>query len=260
MGTKLVRRQGLIGIAAAAALWAACKPSPAPPSPTNEPRIRATVVTIQTTLDPQKKTLTHTLVIAGDRARSSDDVDAWRLFDLKKKQVTFVDDVAKTYRDVPLADLLADRRKELAQPAPSIVPRAEHVVTGAKRTLLGVEASEHLIRLGGYERHVWIGRHGALPDDLFAMAEASLPRTSSLAGAAREVDEALMAVRGFPLLDHAELPYGNKKMVVDRSVVKIEQREVPASWLTIPAGFQNLSAQSLSRGAAAGSAETPQLK
>ena len=41
------------------------------------------------------------------------------------------------------------------------------------------------------------------------------------------VDEALMNVSGFPLADHAELPFGNKKMIVDAQVVKIEQRDVP---------------------------------
>ena len=80
----------------------ACRPAHPPPSRT-EPRIRATVVTIQTTLQPQNKTYTHSVVIANGRARSSDDVDSWRLFDLQKKQVTFVDEIAKTVREVPLA-------------------------------------------------------------------------------------------------------------------------------------------------------------
>ena len=93
--------------------------------------------------------------------------------------------------------------------------------------LLGVEASENLIRLGGYQRHIWMAKHPALPDDLFAMAEASLTRASPLAGVARAADDALMSVQGFPFVDHAELPYGNKKLVVERSVVKIEQRDVP---------------------------------
>jgi len=44
-----------------------------------------TVVTIQTTIQPANKTYTHTLVIANDRARSSDEVDEWRLFDFREK-------------------------------------------------------------------------------------------------------------------------------------------------------------------------------
>ena len=224
----MVRRKGLIALAV---VFAACKPN-APSAPAQAvPKIRATVVTIETKLQPQNKSYTHSVVIAGSRARSSDDVDSWRLFDLQKKQVTFVDDIGKTARDVPLAELIAARHKELAQPPAMPLPRAEFLATGAKRVLLGVEASEHLVRRGGYQRHLWIAKHPALPNDLFAMMQASTPRTSPLAGVSRAADEALMNVQGFPLLDHAEMPYGNKKMVVERTVVKIEQKDVPASWL-----------------------------
>ncbi len=249
MGTKLVRRKGLILVVVALA----CRPAPPAPSRTAEPRIRATVVTIQTTLQPQNKTFTHSVVIANGRARSSDDVDMWRLFDLQKKQVTFVDDVAKTVRDVPLATLIDARHKELASPLPAPLPRAEFLVTGAKRVLLGVEAFEHLIRLGGYQRHLWIAKHRALPDDLFAMMQASTPRSSPLAGISRAADEALMTVQGFPLLDHAELSYGNKKMVVERSVVSIEVKDVPVSWLAIGESVYPVAP-------ATGSAEPSRLK
>jgi hypothetical protein len=219
-----------------------CGPAPGPSKPaSNEPRIRATVVTIQTTLQPQNKTLTHSLVIADGLARSSDDVDSWRLYDLRKKQVRFVDDVAKTYRDVPLATLIEARRSELARPLSVPIPRAEIVATGAKRALLGVQASEQLIRLGAYQRQLWMATHPALPDDLFAMTQASAPASSPFAGVARAATEALMTMRGFPLVDHAELPYGNTKMVVDRSVVRIEQKDVPASWLQVGRDYKDLT-------------------
>jgi hypothetical protein len=65
------------------------------------------------------------------------------------------------------------------------------------------------------------------------MMQASTPRSSPLAGISRAADEALMTVQGFPLLDHAEVLYGNKKMVVERSVVSIEMKDVPASWLAV---------------------------
>ena len=187
MGTKLVRSKGLIkgliGVVAAAAICAACKP--VPPQQRLSPSvatIRATVVTIRTTLQPQNKTFTHWLVIANGRARSGDEVDAWRLFDLQKNEVAFVDDVAKTVRRVPMAELLAGRRKALAQPVPVPLPRAEVVATGAKRVLQGVEAAESVIRLGAYQRSLWIAKHPALPDSLFAMTQVSTPPASSLAG------------------------------------------------------------------------------
>ena len=238
----MVRRKGLTALAAAAAICAACKPGAPPPTPA-EQKIRATVVTIRTTLQPQNKTFTHSVVIAGGRARSGDQVDNWRLFDLRGGQVTFVDDVAKTVRRVPIATLIDERRKELAKPLPLPLPSVEVVSTGAKRVLQGVETSEQLVRLGGYQRRLWIGKHPSLPDELFAMTLASTPVTSPLAGISRAADEALLSVRGFPLADHAELPYGDKKMIVDRSVVKIEQRDVPATWLQVNANYKDVGSE-----------------
>lgn len=221
---------------AAVIAFTACKPAPAPGRPSSQgPQVRATVITIQTTLQPQNQTRTHSIVIANGLARSTDDVDSWRLFNVPKKIVTFVDDTRKTRLDTPLATLVAERRNELSRPVPLQLPRAELVATGAKRTLLGVEAAEHRVRLGGYQRQLWIARHPSVPNELFAMMQASTPRTSQLAGVARAADEALLSVDGFPLLDRAELAFGKKTMVVERSVVKIEQKDVPAALFEVRA-------------------------
>ena len=84
------------------------------------------------------------------------------------------------------------------------------------------------------------------------MTQASLPPSSPLAGVTLPADAALMAVQGFPLADHAELPYGNARLVVDRSVVKIEQRDVPETWLTVPKIYAAANA--------AASTEPPRVK
>src|SRR5580765_5123248 len=68
-----------------------------------EPKVRATIVTIRTTVQPANRSFVHSLVIAGDRARSGDEVDSWRLFDLKNQSVAYVNDVTKTYHLVPFA-------------------------------------------------------------------------------------------------------------------------------------------------------------
>ena len=47
-----------------------------------EPQVAATVLTIQTNLQPQNKSFTHSIVIANGHARSGDEVDRWRLFDV----------------------------------------------------------------------------------------------------------------------------------------------------------------------------------
>src|SRR5439155_6557707 len=57
---------------------------------------------------------------------------------------------------------------------------------------------------------------------------------------AKKVDEAFLAIRAFPLVDHAELPYANSKIVVDRTVVSVDRHNVAASLLQIPADYTEL--------------------
>jgi len=222
-------------------LLAACNPPSRPPAQSStEPKTRATVVTIQTTIQPSKKIYTHTIFIANDLARSGDEVDEWRLFDFRRKQVTFVDDLTKSYRIEPFADVIASHEAAVAQSAADGMPRAQFSVTGAQKTLQGLIAKQSIIRLGAYERELWIASHPLIPRGLFAMLQASEPVSSPFAGITRAVDDALLDIQGFPLADHAELPYENRKLVVDNTVVKIEQRDVPASWLKVGADYREV--------------------
>jgi hypothetical protein len=174
-----------------------------------EPQMSATVVIVQTSLQPQRKTFRHSIVIANGHARSSDEIDHWRLFDLVANRVTYVDDIEKTYYSIPFKP-------------PNVEPPAP---TGTKRPILGVEAAQYLIRLGGYQRELWIGAPPQIPPNLFGM-----------------INSEFAMLPGFPLLDHAEMPYGKTKMILDRSVVKIEQRNVPQSSLDIPPDYKEITA------------------
>ncbi len=244
-----------------------------------EPTIQATVVTIQTSLQPQNKALTHSIVIANGLARSDDELDHWRLFNLDQNSITFVDDLAKTYYTVPVdvgprpsaaaegggptwVQTGAKRPSAAAEGGgptwvqtgakrPSAAaegggptwvqtgakrPSAAAegggptwVQTGAKRVVNGVEASQFLIRMGAYQRELWIGAPPSIPQQLFAMMNADLS-----------------TIRGFPMLDHSELPYGKSKLIVDRSVVKIEQKNVPQSLLTLRSDYKNITAPAVS--------------
>jgi len=224
----------LLALALTVAFIGACNKPPAPAiQKKNEPTIRATVVTIQTTIQPANKTYSHEIVIANNRARSTDEADQWRLFDFAQKQVTYVDEIAHTIRIQSFADAIAARRAAVARPVPDGMPHAQFAVTNAQKTLQGVATKQSVIRLGAYQRELWIGSHPLIPRGLFAMLQASEPASSPLAGITRTADEALLEVQGFPLADHAELPYENKKLVVENTVVKIEQRDVPAALLAV---------------------------
>jgi len=237
-----------IWLATLIVVFAACNRQPLPPPQpaAHEPKVRATVVTIQTTIQPANKTYTHTLVIANDRARSSDEVDEWRLFDFREKRVTYVDDLTKTYRRVPFAEIVASHRETIEKPLPDGMPRAQFVTGRAQKTLLGMAAKQSLIRMGAYQRELWIAEHPLIPPNLFAMMQASGSSPSKLAGVMREADEALIDLRGYPLADHAELPYENTKLIVENTVVKIEQRDVPAAFLNVNRAY-NLSKAQQSR-------------
>jgi hypothetical protein len=221
----------------------ACKPA-APPAPKRPaapvPQTRATVVTIQTTVQPGNRTTSYTLVIAGGRARSGDELDAWRLFDLNDDKVTFVDDVARTFRTVSGKELARSRRGALDDPLPDSLPRAQFDTTGAKKPLQGVTATQSVVRLGGYTHELWIGQHPLIPPQLYAMIVASASPSSPLVPVMKNVDEELMKVRGFPLAEHSELVYGDKKMTVDKQVVKIEFADVPVWLLNVRGDYKEL--------------------
>jgi hypothetical protein len=222
---------------------AACNRPPVKPtrSAASEPKIRAIVVTIQTTMPPSPKTWTHTIVIANNRARSSDEVDEWRLFDFKEKSVTFVDDLSKTYRKVSFDSVEAAHRASLSQPLPEGMPRAQFVVGNAQKTIQGVVSKQSTIRMGAYQRELWIASHPLIPQGLFAIMQASAPASSPLAGVMRQADEALLEIKGFPMSDHAELPYEKRKLVFDSEVVKIEQSDVAVSWLNVDRAYKEIA-------------------
>lgn len=205
------------------------------------PQVRATVVTIRTTSEPEKSTRNHAVVITNDRARSLHEQDLWRLFNLNDDRVVFVDDIAKTTRERTVTELSNERMRALAGELPSHYPRARFVVTDERKPLLGVQARKHVIEAGGYRRELWIADHQAIPDTLFSKMVSTETTTSPLAPMMRSVEEALMKLRGFPLVDRIEVTYGETKRVVERSVVGIEQKQVPEALVTLPDDYRDLT-------------------
>lgn len=205
------------------------------------PQVQATVVTIRTTVEPAKKTYTHSLIITGDRARHTGELDAWRFYDTKADTITYVDDVKKTIRVEPLQDAQRRRRTALAATLPPHYPRLRLAATATKKPLHGTTATRNVIEGNGYRRELWLAEHPAIPDGLFGMMQASERTTSPLAPMMRAVDEALMATRGFPLVDRSEITYGDQKMVVERAVVSIQKRNVPAAAVALPKGYEDLT-------------------
>lgn len=222
------------------AVCLSCKPAPpqrAKPAAAG-PQVRATVVTIRTTID-KKPPQHHLIVIAGNVARSTSEQDTWRLFDTRANTVTFVDDVSRTVRTEGLPSIVKKRRTFDATALPAHYARVTFERTNERRTIQGASAEKVTIASGGYERELWLAQHPAIPTQLFAMMHASETPSSPLAPMMRDVDRALETVRGFPLLDRTRVPLGKGELVVERAVVGISQRDVPESLVTLPKGYED---------------------
>ncbi len=216
----------------------ACKPAPPPPKKTAAagPQVRATVVTIRTTVD--KRTIDQALIITDGRARFTGENDTWRLFDTKKNTVTFVDDVEKTIRTEPLASILAKRRTANAATIPLKLSPVRFARTNENRVLQGVNAQRSIIETGAYRRELWLAEHPSIPRGLFAMMHVSEKQSSPLAPMMSAVDAALATEPGFPLLDRATL--GND-VLIERAVTAIAQRDVPESAIVLPKGYKDVT-------------------
>ena len=224
-------------------LLAACRQPPDSPrrAPAAGPQVDAVVVTVRTNLQPSGRTVLHRVIIAGSRARSTDEGEKWRLYDLKARTVTFVDDVARTYRTEPVNLAIARRRVALRRPTERVLPIAQFEATGARRQILGLQATQSLIRMGGYQRELWFAEHPQIPAELFSMIHGTAEPETRFGLIVAAADDALLAVRGFPLLDRAELPYGEKRMVVERAVASIRRERVPESLVQIPDGYRQVT-------------------
>lgn len=237
-------KRNVCGATAVALLFIGCdKPAPKRTGQAAGavPQVRATVVTVRTTIQPANRNIAHTIVIGEAMARSTDEADTWRLYDLRQNRVTFVDDIDKTYRTMSLESLIAARRAQWRRPSDREVPRAGYEATNVERQILQVPTKKSIIRLGSYRRELWFGQHPLIPSHLFAMMHASDPPSTRLSAIVTAPDEALLSIRGFPLEERAELPYGNQRMVVDRVVTGVEQKNVAAAMLALPRDYKDLT-------------------
>lgn len=233
-------------------LASACKPAskPAAGAKPAEPQIRATVVSVRTTLKPSNQAFAHQIVIADGIARNTGERDLWRLFDTGKNTVITIDDVSRTYSTEAVDVLLKRQRAVLRERSPVRLPPLDYQVTKEKRSMFGAVAQQALATSGRYRRELWIARHPAIPPKLFSMMQASMPPSSPLVPLASEVERALLDLDGFPMVDRYELPFGGKEYFgAERVVVGVVERDVPQSVLAIPKGYRDVTPRPPATGA-----------
>ena len=195
---------------------------------------------IHTNLQPENKAFLHLIAIAGGKARIGNEVDEWRLLDLDSNSVTFVDDIARTYRTRSFAALMREKRAALSRPLPELVPRAEFIATEERRSFGPFAARLFLIRLGDYQRSLWMSTALDVSSRLFPLMVASDPVTTAYAPSMSQVFEELTRLGGFPIIDRGDMMWAGEPHIVEKKLIRIEQRNVPASWLEIPADYRNL--------------------
>lgn len=241
------------GAVLGAALLVACANPPSlPPSaarpaprPARGPTVEATVLTIRASSHPPTRALLHRIVVSGSQVRMTDELDRWRLFDLDAKTVTWVDDIAKTTRTVPLDDLVQRRRRQLAQPVPATIRAVSIRRTDEIGTIAGVEAEKWVMELGGYTRELWISREPLVTPDFLRMWIASDPIDEPWAGVMRHVHRTLMSLEGFPVSDRSVIQWEGGETLAQRRLVGIETKRVPAALFRVPGDYTDVTPPAL---------------
>jgi hypothetical protein len=243
-----MKRQASFLIFMGALACAQGTPSPAPsqggPPATAGPSVPAKVLIVRESSHPPTRAFLHKILVAGPKVRLGSEKDQWRLFDVQQRTVTWVDDIAGTYRTIGLDELVRSRERQLREPIPAAGVRPVAVEeTGEAVEIAGIRARRIAMELGGYRRDVWISEEPLVSPVFLKMLVASEPISEQWAGVIRDAQLELMAREGFPIWDRSRLAWEGGELLFQRKLVKVEMREVPAQWVAIPAGYRDVNAQ-----------------
>ncbi len=205
------------------------------------PRTSATVIQVRTNLFPRNKGFLYRVIFANGKLRIGDELDRWRLFDLERNEVTFVDDITKTYRRVSFAQLVAEKRLAMSAELPSHIPAATIENRGTRRRLGAFDATQRVITLGAYRRELWFSEQLTVPPNTFPLILASEQISGPFAPSMRGVFSELLSVKGFPVLDTSHVPFEGQTLTVEKRVEKVEQISVPGAWLRVPSTYRDLT-------------------
>jgi hypothetical protein len=211
------------------------------------PTVPATVLTVRVNIPGDRASL-YLVAMHDQKVRIGSEADRWRLFDLRTRSITFVDDVARTFRTRTMNEVVRERNALMARDLPAGVPVAKIEPIDGAKTFAGIPASGFRITVGGYERELWISQRVIFSPEFLTMYLASESISTPFAAVMRDVQRRLGTMRGFPVHDRSEMPYGDGRMVIERTVTRQEQRNVPAVWFEIPADYRDLTPASPSPG------------
>jgi len=202
-------------------------------------RLEADVIVVREFLPVEKTAFSYLIAHSGGKVRLGNEADQWRLIDLEAEKVTFIDETSRSYRTESLASLRNAQRRSVLRPLPQPFQPLTIVRTEDSAVIAGRQAVKHVLEGGGYRRQIWLSTKPLLNPNLYGAILASETLSEPFAGLMREATPRLIAQQGFPLRDESELAFGDKKLSIVRTVSEIGRRQVPASWFSIPAGYED---------------------
>lgn len=196
---------------------------------------------VRTSHHPPTRAFLQPILVHGSKVRIGSDLDRWRLFDLEARTVTWVDEIEGTYRTSGAEELIARRRRQLAAAPLSGVSRVEAERTGETMEVAGVVADQWVMRLGTYEREIWLSREPLAGRGFLELFLASEPLSAPNAGVLRDAWGALMTQDGFPVYERSAFQWEGGSLVARRRLVSIESRQLPARLFEIPRDLRDVS-------------------
>jgi hypothetical protein len=197
------------------------------------------VLVVRTTV-PGERAITHLIGVSDGKVRLGYESDRWRLIDVPNRTVTFVDDIARTFRTVPLQTLVQQRRALLSAPLPAGIPRARIERLTDTRTFGGYTASGYVVTSGAYRREMWLSHRTIIAPEFLTLYIASMPLAEDYAGVMSTPLFELTRLQGFPVHERSEMTVRDRQMIIERTLVRVEERDVPAPWFEIPPDYRDL--------------------
>jgi hypothetical protein len=113
--------------------------------------------------------------------------------------------------------------------------------TGRRETIAGFPATEQALKGGPFQGSIWATDAVEVPDGVRRWRELSADSTSA-AGPARPLTQALARVRGLPLRTSMTANVGGSRFATATEVLEVRRAPVPRDVLAVPAGFKKVAA------------------
>jgi len=115
------------------------------------------------------------------------------------------------------------------------------VPTGRKETIAGFPATEQALKGGPFAGSIWATEAVAVPEGVRRWRELSADSTSA-AGPARPLTQALAQVRGLPLRTSMTANVGGSTFATSTEVLEVRKTPIPREVLQVPPGFTRVAA------------------